>query len=204
MRPVHTRSVIAGACACLWLCGCNSPQDLARQAVEAELAERRAAREDSMRLYAQGTAAHRAGRLDDAQQCFTEAVAADERNAGAWMGLGMVEHERDNLFLAASAFQRAARLQPARYEPHFNIGSILESAGRYRQAIDAYERAMKLDPDQVEVMENLARCYIKSNTNLPRAKELVDRALGREERPEWRSWLREQSLKLNRERGLPP
>ena len=46
---------------------------------------------------------------------------------------------------------------PHRYEPHFNLGSVLESAGLYSQAIKAYKGVLELAPDNVEVMKNLAQ-----------------------------------------------
>ncbi|MCK4277112.1 MAG: tetratricopeptide repeat protein [Phycisphaerae bacterium] len=123
-------------------------------------------------------------------------MRTDERNARGWMLLGVIEYENDRLFEAASAFHRASRLEPMRYEPHFNTGAVLEKAGRYEQAIESYEAALKLAPDELAVMENLARCYIRAKTKLSVAKELIAKALPKEARPEWRIWLAEQLHRL--------
>jgi Flp pilus assembly protein TadD len=161
---------------------------------------RQEAQEKSLQSYQKGLAAYQAGKFDEARKHLTEAVNQDERNAPAWMVLGAVEFKRENLFEAAHAFHRSARLEPGRYEPPFNLGMIYESAGRHENAIEAYTQALKLAPDQLEVMENLARCYIKTNQHLDKAKDLIDRALLIEQRPDWRQWLERQSQRLSRKK----
>lgn len=183
--------------ACLLPCGCPHRRSRPHDNFAAQIAARQEAKDRSIHLYGEGMAAYRANDRDKAYTFLTDAVAVDERNELAWMVLGVLEFERDNLFEAVHAFHRAARLAPLRYEPHFNLGTIYEFIGRYTHAIKAYERALELAPDRVEVMENLARCYIRANENLDKAADLVDRALRVEHRPEWRTWLERQALRLS-------
>ena len=188
---------------CLLLVGCPHRRSDAVKTLTTQLSARQQCREKSLALYRKGLDAYRASLRDKAQEYLAGSVAEDERNAHAWMALGVVEFERDRLFEAAHAFHRAARLAPDRYEPHFNLGMLMESVGRYAQAITAYEKALTLSVDQTEVMENLARCYLVTNQNSVKAKELVDRALLSERRPEWRAWLERQSRLLAAKTGLP-
>ena len=157
-----------------------------------------------MKLYRRGLEALEASQLDRAGSCLTDAIGADDRNAHAWMALGVVRFRQDRLFQAASAFDRAARLEPTRHEPHFNIGTVLESAGHHAQAVEAYNTALKLAPNQLEVMENLARCYIHTGTQPQRARELIERCLQTERRPEWRAWLQDQAVRLRPGREQSP
>lgn len=195
MKRLHAAKVIA-LCVCSLPCACQNPVDQARKVLARELAVRRANREKSMELYSRGLRAYRASDLDRARRYLTDAVTVNDHNACAWMALGAVEFHRDRFFQAASAFHRAAMLEPTRYEPHFNIGTILESVGRYAQAIEAYRTALKLAPGQIEVMENLARCYVRSNTRLDEARGLIDKAIQSERRPAWRMWLAGQAAAL--------
>ena len=47
------------------------------------------------------------------------------------MALGDVEFRRDRYYESAEAFHEAARLAPTRFEPHFNLGIVFETIGRY-------------------------------------------------------------------------
>jgi hypothetical protein len=45
-------------------------------------------------------------------------------------------------------------------------------------------------------MEDLARCCVRGNIHLDKAKELIGNALALEDRPEWRSWLEHEAFRL--------
>ncbi len=182
---------------CLLVCGCPDRRTKAQQMLATQITSRQAAKETSIELYRKGMAAYEAGDFIEAHKCLAKSVSQDDRNVRAWMALGVVEFERDSFFEAAHAFHRVARLAPTRYEPHFNLGIILESVGRHTQAIEAYEKALKLAPHQTEVMENMARCYIRTDQDLDKARGLIDQALLDEHRPRWQQWLERQSLRLS-------
>ncbi|MFW6062037.1 MAG: tetratricopeptide repeat protein, partial [Planctomycetota bacterium] len=135
---------------------------------------------------------------DQAARRLQDAVSVDPRNARAWMLLGRVEFAREDLSAAAKAFDRASVLRPMRYEPHYNLGVVLERGGRFSRAAGCYEEALRQAPDQLEVMENLARCYVRSGRKPRRAHALIQRALAVEQRPEWRLWLTRQQRRLGR------
>jgi len=196
MKNERTLGVIVGMCICVSLSSCQGQSHSSWEATSAALPAGDESETASVDLYRQGVQALQERDLENAHERLKAAVTTDERNAFAWMELGIVEYERDNLLEAAYAFHRAALLEPSRYEPHYNTGMILESVGRYEKAIEAYSKALKLAPGQVEVMENLARCYIKTNTKLDTAEALVKKALPLEHRPEWREWLETQSRRL--------
>lgn len=172
--------------------GCDPGPKTPRQALSQQLAARHEAGVESVRLYREGMAAYEKEDFQVARKTLEEATSADPHNAHAWMALGVVAWRQDDPFAAVTAFDRAARLEPSRFEPHYNIGSVLESVGRYPQAIEKYELAYRLAPGEVIVIENLARCCIRSRTHLDRVAELIDRALQIETRPQWRQWLERQ------------
>lgn len=176
----------------------------AKTALNAELAERHDRQARSLEQYRLAVTAYEKDDLKTARSHLNEAINTYDRNAEAWMLLGMIEHREDKIFEAASSFHKASLLAPDRYEPLYNIGILLESFGRYKQAIEAYQSALKLSPGQVEVMENLARCYIRTHTNLDQAGEFIDRAMLTEQRPQWRQWLTTQSHQLAIRKGGNP
>ncbi len=185
-----------GLCLLVIMCGCKSDQEIAKIAVQEELAARNAARVRSIELCQEGICAYDESDASNAQKYLHEAIAIDDRNAVAWMMIGLIEFEEGRLRESAEAFQRAARLRPTRYEPLFNLGVVFESAGQTILAIEKHERALELAPTQTEVMENLARCYIKTDTNLDKAKNLIATAMNTECRPEWVEWLQRQDRTL--------
>ncbi len=181
------------------LSGCHSPDMRAAAAREVgdELAAREERMQQSMVLYRAARDAEADGDAAEALERLGEAIATCDRNAPAWMLQGVLQAGQDEFAGAAKSFQAAVRLAPTRYEPHFNLGKILETAGRHLQAARKYEVALRLAPDQLEVMENLARCYIRTKTESRKARELIGKALELEVRPEWVRWLRAQERLLD-------
>ena len=47
---------------------------------------------------------------------------------------------------AVTALEQAIRLEPDRAEAHYNLGVLLADAGRLAEAIEAFRRAVALDP----------------------------------------------------------
>jgi len=191
-----------GVSACLLAAGCRPcPQALARRQLERELARRQARRSRSAGYCDQAIAHYRSGDLAKADEALTKAIQADPTNAAAWTARGIVRARSDRPLEALQAFERASRLAPLRHEPLFNMGTVFESLGRYEQAVRSYEQALELNGGDLQTMENLARCYIRLNTRLEKASELLDRALAMETRPQWRMWLEDQAAMLAR-KGL--
>lgn len=193
------------ACCGLFLPACQQAGRIeARRELNVELAARQERQVQSLEHYRLAGAAFDKGDIKAARTHANDAIAFYERNAQAWMLLGLIEQREDRVFEAASSFHRASMLAPDRYEPLYNIGILLESFGRHKEAIDSYLAALKLSPGQLEVMENLARCYVRTNSNLDQAKDLIDRALLTEQRPQWRQWLSAQSRQLAMRKGINP
>jgi len=201
----HLLAILMASCVCLTACSrrdCSTIE--AREALTRQLAERREARRRSADLYQEALTLYESGEPKRACSHLQESVQIDDRNAHAWMLLGVIEYEAENLFEAASAFHRTAQLEPMRYEPHFNVGAVLEKAGQYKQAIESYERALDLAPGELSVIENLARCYIRTGTKPNTARGLIEQALTKESRPEWRIWLTGQLGRLDRKTNHAP
>jgi Tfp pilus assembly protein PilF len=189
--------------ACASLAGCHtgaSPEDQLR----VELEQRRELHQRSDDLCQSAMLAISRGETESARGMLLKAVDIDGRNPRAWMLLGKVELGDDRLFEAAKAFHAACRVMPYRYEPHYNLGCVFEAGGQPSRAAVEYEAALELAPDQLEVMENLARCYIDLGEKHERAAELIGRSLRTELRPEWILWLQQQQKKLSTRVGRVP
>ena len=177
--------------------GCSNSRKEAQRAVHDEVKSRESARAESMKLYGYAQKAVESGQDDQAARDLQDAVRIDERNFYAWMLLGQVEYRRDRPYEAALGFDQARRLAPSQYEPLYNMGTVLEEAGKIREAIQAYEDALALEPDALDATENLARAYVRLGERSDRARFLIERALTQERRPEWRRWLGLESVRLS-------
>jgi tetratricopeptide (TPR) repeat protein len=173
----------------------SAPTDFRRSV---ELRSRELARGES--LVVSGIRKYRNGDFDAAGKDLAEAVVLAPQSAQGWMALGMTEFGRDKYFEAAQAFHKASVLVPDRFEPHYNLAQVLEAAGLAKAAIQEYDRALELAPDDLDTMECLVRCLIVHDIQLDRARTLIDRILTSEIRPQWRQWLARQAHILD-ERG---
>jgi Flp pilus assembly protein TadD len=71
--------------------------------------------------------------------------------------LGLAHAARADFAAAAKEFRRAADLDPASVEAWNNLGAALEKLGDAAGAIDAYERALKANPQFEKARRNLER-----------------------------------------------
>ena len=194
------RHMLLLAAVTLALTGCQSRQAGARRELAQQIESRQASVLQSMELYRQGEQAFDEGQLEQAEQLAGEAMAADDRNVYALILLGVANFEQGEIVAAAQAFDKAGELAPTRYEPRFNLGSVLEAAGQYTQAAREYEIALKIAPNQVEVMENLIRCYVVTAHDANVIRALIERAQSIERRPQWVEWLDQQAKRIEQAR----
>ncbi|HEV2801533.1 MAG TPA: tetratricopeptide repeat protein [Pyrinomonadaceae bacterium] len=66
-----------------------------------------------------------------------------------------------NMGEAIAFFQQAAKLKPEMFRPQYNLGQIYESQGKYREAAEAYRRAitLKVDESMGETPEQVLSAY---------------------------------------------
>lgn len=72
-----------------------------------------------------------------------------------WESLADDEEAAEECF---QAFQEAIRLDPAMTEAYVRLGSLLALRGRPRKAIEVWEKALELNPDQPGIREDIEAC----------------------------------------------
>lgn len=169
--------------------GCASPEADAARRLESKLADRDATRRQVTAIVQDALNALAKDEHDRSAELALRAIEIDDGFADSWLILGLVRFQQDRLQDAAVALQRAADLAPSNPIPRYNLGIVFETAGLYDRAIEAYESALRLAPDDLYTIENLARTYVRAKQSFPRALELVQQALQREYREHWREWL---------------
>jgi protein O-mannosyl-transferase len=93
------------------------------------------------------------------------------RNPACWLAydhLVDILYQANRIAEAMNLFKEELRIKPA--EAHFNLGYVLLRKGRTSEAIDQYEQALRINPDYVDVRNNLASALVMTG----RFSEAID------------------------------
>ncbi len=92
-------------------------------------------------------------------EAYERSRQLDPRHVGARINLGRLHHEGGRLTQAERVYREALRECEADPTLFFNLGVLLEDTARHEEAVEAYQRAITLDPDLADAHFNLARLY---------------------------------------------
>ncbi len=95
-------------------------------------------------------------RWDEAVDHYLAYLTESPTDSVALFYLGVALQAQDLLEPAAAAFAQASRLEPAFFEAHANLATVLTALGRTADALDAAERAVTLAPDRPGSLLNRA------------------------------------------------
>jgi tetratricopeptide (TPR) repeat protein len=105
-------------------------------------------------------------------------LTADEHN-----DLGVAYFEQGETRRAAGEFERAVMLRPTWTRALVNLGDARLALGEVGGAIDAYQRAVALAPDDPGAANNLAWALLQDPARWPEAEAIIDGALARNPEP---------------------
>ncbi len=126
--------------------------------------------------FEQALAAHRAGRLAEAETLYRGILHADPGNFPTLRTLGFLEGQRGRYQEAITLLAAALNQQPRDETALKDYGHALMLAGRNDEALAAYDRLLAIRPDAAEVLYN--RSVILSGQGRPaEALAALDRAL---------------------------
>ncbi len=126
---------------------------------------------------------------DKALKLLAEAQAAFPGLPAVHNNIGVAYLEKGCYWEAAVAFRQASAAAPADPQPLYNLGRTFEMVGNWPLAASYYEQALRLSPDKLEIIESLARVYVKLGRPRSEIAPLAQKALRQEMRPEWIAWL---------------
>src|SRR6185436_10764531 len=115
----------------------------------------RAARMTSGEAVALGLQHHDAGRLDEAEQLYRQALAQDPESIDAQHFLGVVALQRGDSALAIALISKALARNAANAPAYNNLGLALAAQKRAAEAINAYLTALVLKPDYPDALANV-------------------------------------------------
>ena len=101
------------------------------------------------------------GRLADAKTIFAGLTAFDQVYFG-YAGLGAIAlaEEPPQLEVALTNLRRAAEINPNDPSVRANLGETLLRMARFGEAAAEFEKALELDPEEVDAGANRARAII--------------------------------------------
>jgi Flp pilus assembly protein TadD/ketosteroid isomerase-like protein len=131
-------------------------------------------------LHAQGLVALRLSQADRALAAFDKALVLRKDFAGAMIGRGDALLALGKGDQAIEAYTRAGALAPRSAYPHALRGIAFEKMKRLPEAEAAYREALKIDPEDVRIMNNLAFALASQKVKLDEALKLAERAVAKD------------------------
>ena len=101
------------------------------------------------------------GQNDKAEMLLRQVVSAEPDLYEVKYSLGLLLAEEKKYVEAARYLQEAAGGMPDRSRVHYNLGLLLDYLGRDLQAESALQRALELEPANVEYLQAIAQYYLK-------------------------------------------
>ncbi len=100
------------------------------------------------------------GRLQEAFEQLTGAIALDDRHAEWHFNLGIVLAKQGLAAAAIAAFSKALDIDPDKYFYWTNLGAAFESNGELTRAEQCYQSAINIDPNCPDAFYLLSALYL--------------------------------------------
>ncbi|WP_028215881.1 tetratricopeptide repeat protein [Paraburkholderia oxyphila] len=110
-------------------------------------------------VFVRAYAAHRDGRLDDAERGYRATLATDPVHVDALHMLGVLRHQQGQHAEAADLVRRAVELRPDDAALQLNLGNALKALGQLDGAIERFRNALTLAPTFPLAHYNLGNAY---------------------------------------------
>lgn len=120
-----------------------------------------------------GTTLLAAGDPAAAEDALRHALRLDSSSFWAWFMLGHCHFAQGRFLEAAGDFSACTALGSRFAWVHFNRGLALARAGRLDQARDAYDHALRIEPDFIEAFANRALVELELNELEPALADLT-------------------------------
>jgi len=106
-------------------------------------------------VFEEALAAHKAGRLQEAEAAYRQVLDAAPDHADALYFLGRLKMGEGELALAQDLMTRSLALCEGHATRHNNLGTVHQGLGELTAAIGCFRRAVEIEPDLIEAHLNL-------------------------------------------------
>ncbi len=115
--------------------------------------------------YNLGIALTEAGKLDEAEEAYDEALAIDNQVFEIWFNKGNVLYELGDFKKAKECYEKALELDTDDAEAWNNLGNTYSRLTEGQKAIEAYTKAVALRPNYAEALYNKANAHFIEHEN---------------------------------------
>jgi tetratricopeptide (TPR) repeat protein len=120
--------------------------------------------------------AHANQLFQQAADNYKEILKTTTNSTDVWLRLGALQRQLGQYDAALASFEQAGNASPHSAGPLLNQAMLLEALGKQKQAIDAYNKVLGVDPQNALAMNNLAFLNAETGTNLDQAMTYAERA----------------------------
>jgi len=101
------------------------------------------------------------GALHNAIEQYDRALTLKAHNARIWNLKGIAHRKNQQHDMALASFKRAVEVDPEYTEGYINIGNIYQIREEYFEAVNFYNKALELTPEQRQAIRNRRICINK-------------------------------------------
>ena len=123
----------------------------------------------------------RAGKFTDSSAQYQSLIDKNPKTAELYVRMGEAKANANDLNGAIDAFKKAKEIDPANYLPVLELALLYNRMGRDEEARKTYEDVIKLQPDNVEALNNLA--YLKADNGIDLDQALAYAQRAQQKRP---------------------
>ena len=116
-------------------------------------------------LVAQGDIARFEGLTNEAIDAYAKAATIAPGDVRAWLGMGVIEAERDNFGVASGHLEKATQLDAKSATAWSELATLQTSAGDYSRALQSFQRALALQPDNYVMLTGKGVLELKLGNN---------------------------------------
>lgn len=155
--------------------------------------------ERALQLTAEGDAAQRNGKFEDAIAKYREALSARDDVGQTWNNFGLALYAQQKRAEAAQAFRRAADLMPSDPRPLENLALLYMENDFYDEALKNYIESLGRDANYLPSLRGAIKCAKLMNRSDTAGLERVKRALMQETDATWREIFRIERIRVEQD-----
>ncbi len=114
--------------------------------------------------------------LQKAADNYKEILKTTASSSDVWLRLGVMQRQLSQYDTALASFEQAGNADPKNVAAFLNQALVCEALNKKKEAADAYNKVLAIDPDNPLVLNNLAMMSADSGTNLDQALTYAERA----------------------------